>query len=663
MRVITSKICCKLEIFKQFSKLFYQHHIWLTLLCLVTIPGCGGGGGGVDGLGSINSWNKTNSQATRGITAAEEFSPSYYLKLAQNYTKEELEYSYYLSLAAKKLLDLDKLPQANSITKLVNEARLATVNSDNNIDEKKLSEVRFLHRMNLARLALSNKQFSKVSELLDLNYLRLNIDNSATISEQGDNKIIEKNINKLIPIYKLLYQSQIVDKPITAVKTLVKLQAITTTFDSNINHKIWQILSNQSIKTLKRIRLTPDKTLTAWADLILLAKEENSDKFIQAIQKWQQQNSTHPANKLIPLNKISSNSLLLNKNINKIALLLPHKGPFANAAKAVQQGFMSGVFLQQPKPEIIIYDTYQKNINHVVSQAINQGADFIVGPLSKSNVNKLLNSYNQAVPILALNQATNKAYHPLILQLALTPESEADSITKRLMQDKHKNIAIVSANNASSIRLVEKLKDNWSKPRQNKVVAELSTNKVQAKQIKQLLQIDTSEKRILQVKELTKEYLRAHPKVRQDIDAIVLITDFEQTKAIRPLLSFYYASNLPIYAASSLNAPEQININLGKELTGITFCDIPMLISNETNYKKYRDTLKKIWPSQLEEYARLYAMGIDAYYIAKNYDKINVLGKLGLKANTGYLSLEDSNNLTRELSWAKIKENANVPLG
>src|SRR5205823_5983563 len=67
-------------------------------------------------------------------------------------------------------------------------------------------------------------------------------------------------------------------------------------------------------------------------------------------------------------------------------------------------------------------------------------------------------------------------------------------------------------------------------------------------------------------------------KRRQDADMIFMIAPPEYARQIKPLLNYYYAGNLPIYATSHVYQGIP-NAALDNDLNGIQFCDMPWTIN------------------------------------------------------------------------------------
>ncbi len=112
-----------------------------------------------------------------------------------------------------------------------------------------------------------------------------------------------------------------------------------------------------------------------------------------------------------------------------IALLLPLSSPQRAAALAVRDGFMAA-HLRGPHgagTTVRVYDTAQGSQQAYLKAQLD-GADFIVGPLLKPEVDQVI-AQAGFVPTLALNFATKDGtFLRSFYQFALAPEDEARTI-------------------------------------------------------------------------------------------------------------------------------------------------------------------------------------------------------------------------------------------
>ena len=133
-----------------------------------------------------------------------------------------------------------------------------------------------------------------------------------------------------------------------------------------------------------------------------------------------------------------------------IALLLPVTGQkCARRLSRCSDGFMTA-FYQQPvaeRPQIRVYDTGGTSIAEAVTHATQEGADFIVGPLTKEEITAASELAMRRPPILALNFLPAERPAPAAFyQFALSPEDEARLVARRILADGHRaGIAFVPA--------------------------------------------------------------------------------------------------------------------------------------------------------------------------------------------------------------------------
>ena len=132
-----------------------------------------------------------------------------------------------------------------------------------------------------------------------------------------------------------------------------------------------------------------------------------------------------------------------------IALLLPITGRAASAAQSVRDGFMTAYY-QAPvaeRPRVRLYDTGTLSIADALTQAREQGADFIVGPLTREEVTAAAEYPGAHAPLLALNFLPAEQPVPAqFYQFALSPEDEARLVARRVLEDHHRRgVALVPA--------------------------------------------------------------------------------------------------------------------------------------------------------------------------------------------------------------------------
>src|SRR3990167_10584946 len=97
-----------------------------------------------------------------------------------------------------------------------------------------------------------------------------------------------------------------------------------------------------------------------------------------------------------------------------IALLVPLSGGLSTYGTAIRNGFFTAYYAEKDatgySPVITVYDTNGQTIQSLYQKAVQEGANFVVGPLNKAEVATLIKMPSITIPVLALNEtegATN----------------------------------------------------------------------------------------------------------------------------------------------------------------------------------------------------------------------------------------------------------------
>src|SRR5699024_10738442 len=105
---------------------------------------------------------------------------------------------------------------------------------------------------------------------------------------------------------------------------------------------------------------------------------------VSRLEQWHQQWPNHPAAQQLP-QMVQALREAASQRPQHVAVLLPESGPLAAAASAIRDGMMtayySALHAGNPTPELRFYDTSQGNVQAVYQQAVNDGAEFVIGPL------------------------------------------------------------------------------------------------------------------------------------------------------------------------------------------------------------------------------------------------------------------------------------------
>lgn len=347
----------------------------------------------------------------------------------------------------------------------------------------------------------------------------------------------------------------------------------------------------------------------------------------------------------------------------RIALLIPLQGPYAAAGQAIRDGFIAAYYqslIQDPSPLTIrIVDTSNGNILDLYKQAVEQGADFIVGPLNKAEGAELIQAGPLAKPTLLLNTLPLEGLVPNLYQFGLSPEDEAKQAADRAWREGHKKTLVIAPASTWGQRAFEEFINQWRKLG-GQVVGEMYYDDPAqlSNQIAQLLHIEQSEQRSKELRSILQEpKIRAITYRRQDFDMVFLVAKPDLARELRPLLKFYYAGKTPVYATSHLysGSPDP---KYDQDLNGVRFCAIPWEVDTSalpSDVLEVMENIKKIWPKALQQQPQFFAFGVDSFSLAKKLSGgASSLPSNGLSGATGRLTLQSNKVWYRQLPWVEM---------
>ena len=396
-------------------------------------------------------------------------------------------------------------------------------------------------------------------------------------------------------------------------------------------------------------------SLSGWIALTRILKFKNSPDFNASLNEWYQMYPLHPVTNSAFIETYLDSTRRSHPTFElpeSIAIMLPESGSYSRAAQAVREGFMAAYYHQQDnaiKPNIRFYDSTSNHIITLYQQAVEEGAELIIGPLRKDKIETLI-STELSVPILALNHIPG-LYHPKVYQFGLSPIDEAGQIAIKAWLDGHRRVLILTSNSDYGKRIAQYFTKIWQG--MGGVVLEAQTYNPKetdySNSIKALLNLDESQLRYEQIRKVISN-AKFTPRRRADVDAIFISGYSRAARLINPQLKFYHAKQIPVYATSRLYIGRQ-NPGQDGDMNGIQFCDIPWLLNEDYEGELSLTTLQNTWQQFPSIYLRLIALGIDAYSIVAHLGEMDSNLYQGA---TGNLLLTDDNRIKRQLMCAKF---------
>ncbi len=339
----------------------------------------------------------------------------------------------------------------------------------------------------------------------------------------------------------------------------------------------------------------------------------------------------------------------------RVALLLPLQGDLKAQGQAVRDGFFAAYYVDAKTrstglPAITVIDTQgDRNILNAYQKALAQGAEFIVGPLTKPALEILMKAGDPRVPILALNSLDLDS--KVLYQFGLSPEDEAFQAAKVAYANGKRSALLFIQEGSWGRRVASAFKAAFNREGgEIREVVFFSTRDNLSEVVKSALHITEAEMAAMDKAMRTKTAAPFVLKPRDDVDMVFMAAMPFEARQIPPLLRFYFAGYWPVYATASVynGAP---NPKADHDLDGVTFCDIPWVIETPRHHKMGTpdDAVVQLWPSEPRPQMRLYAMGVDAYEIIPMLPRMAAQRNLAFDGATGVLTLDDEQQVQRTL--------------
>lgn len=573
------------------------------------------------------------------LASSYQFSTQKYLQLANS--SNEMDKTRYLLLAAGRALQDKQLARSQDIMQQIENRPLSAQ------QELQMEIIR-------ARLALANQQPKKA-----IQQLKLALSGGAMLDRQTQATLL-----------KLINQAYIDNADIlNAINTSSEVYRV---MDDRAKKQAYLFRFWQQLQKLDRTQLASlanqanDDNQKGWIALLQITRRNaNAKQMPGKIKTWQQK---YPGNLAqVLLRSESMRQLMIPNQPKNIALLLPLNGALAKQGQAIRNGFLAAYYQEKTQgysPDVNVIDTSQADIRTLYQKALNEGANLVIGPLVKSNIEKLVNQVSLSVPTIALNTIPNNKSISNLFQFGLSPDDEAVQVAQKIWSDQHQRLLVIMPDNSWGERIFKAFSPDWlNQGGEITDTLRYTTRAKLAKQLRSLFNLDQSSHRALTMRWLLREKLRHIPRRRQDFDAIFLIANPSMGRQILPLLKFYYLNNTPVYSISQIYQASA-TAKLDHDINGVLFDDIPWQFNDKLPswIQSIKTSAQTAWPKSFKHYSRLYALGTDAYNLIPELNKLALLPQFSMDGATGVLYLQPNGQIYRELIWAKMQAGKALPL-
>ncbi len=425
--------------------------------------------------------------------------------------------------------------------------------------------------------------------------------------------------------------------------------------------QLWEALQETPMQGLRDVMPPAPDTHGGWIELAYLVRTYRLDpeQLQDVVEQWADRYPDHPA-----LERLAGEAITRYREeaqpAHRVAVLLPLSGPLAEAGRAVRDGMLAAHFTDDnggTRPQIWFTDVGEDGEDpwSAYLDAVQSGAELVIGPLSRDAVEELARDRRLPVPVLALN-----ALHPDIepppnlYRFGLLPEDEARAAALHAARNGLRHAVVLVPVGDWGRRVRDAFTDAFEE--NGGVVLEddsyLSDERDFAGPLRRLLDLDASEERARRLSRTIGRSVESEPRRRQDVDLVFLGAFHQQARLIRPQLRFHHGIGLPIMATSHVYTgnPEDID----RDTDGLIFFDMPWMLGNNTDLGPTRSELARYWQDGLERQARLYAMGMDAYRLMPMLAVLRSNPTETLDGATGTLNVDRSGQVQRGLIPARF---------
>ncbi|MEM8983584.1 MAG: penicillin-binding protein activator [Pseudomonadota bacterium] len=426
------------------------------------------------------------------------------------------------------------------------------------------------------------------------------------------------------------------------------------------NHQlIWDGLRDSDADAVAAaLARTTDPTVRGWLELVLTTSpvRTNPAALASVVGAWTRRYPGHPANGTFVPALIGDDASALGVP-RQVALLLPLSGRSRAFATAIRDGFLAAHIADldsgDVKPRLRIYDVSGDGATLTVQRALDDGAEMIIGPLTKSALGELALQPALPVTTLGLNRIPADSVAPAgLYQFGLAPEDEARMAAERAIAVGYRRAVALAPLGDLGERLLTAFASHFQAlggqvldyERYDTAATDFSA------QIERVMQIQASISRWRRVQNLIGERAEFEPRRRQDVDVLFLPASARNARLLKPQLKFHFSGDIPVFATGQIANADGRESN---EIAGIEYAEIPWLIDDSAAFTPSAADVASNWRREAQ-HQRLFALGMDAYRLIGPLSGAHSSATNEINGATGQLSIGSDGVIRRRLSWSRF---------
>ena len=479
--------------------------------------------------------------------------------------------------------------------------------------------------------------------------------------------------------------------PLEAARLLMSAGPELLGYDrQQLNDRIWQALKKTPDAELEQAATSSvGFENQGWYELAATLRQPGMSLEARgrAVRNWRFNWTGHPGTEALP-SELALLTQVLADRPERITLALPLSGPLSAAGNMVREGFLAAYYAdaqeqgqsQAVEPGVIgpsstgdnssgrggssstsitIVDTNGRSFEEILPEILASNPDLIVGPLAKEEVAALANRDDLPVPVLALNYAPEQS-RPAparLFQYGLSVEDEARQIAERIVEEGLSRALVLIPEGDWGDRIAEALKARLDELGGTILDMERYAEGDNFRDVSaELLGINVSRERAIELERTMGLNVEFEPRRRQDAEAIVMVAEPMIARQFKPLFSFYYANEVPVFSPSIIYNGRPTP-SRDRDLNGVYFTDLPWILDRDT---PFRQQAYEAFENLDGPLGRLFAMGADAWALSMNLPLMQQVADHRVAGHTGELWLDASNRVHRAQMWGRFEEGVPV---
>lgn len=350
-----------------------------------------------------------------------------------------------------------------------------------------------------------------------------------------------------------------------------------------------------------------------------------------------------------------------------IGIVLPGESSLATPGEAIKDGILDAWLALDVKrrPDLFFYyvdDDAPQSLYEVPQRAIEDGVDWLIGPLPRPQVEQILKdrSARWMLPTLFLNVPRPDGLRQSLgrrrIAFALSPEDDARQAAEYARQLGLGRALILEQDTSWGGRMGETFATEFQSLGGEVVEQAAYDPEVvdHSDLLESVLGLNDSKRRIADVERLINESIASQPERRRDVDMIFLASRAADTRQIRPQLQFFRAEDLPVMTTA--HAVEgSVDERRDVDLEGMYLPMPPWFIPTTPPGQVRIDAEARHEQLNTPALSHLYAMGRDLTTLMQWLEVLQHDPDAQFLGMTGTLSISSVGEVERELAWVQIE--------